>query len=132
MISTSTFVFALALAAGGLVALAWIIFDQRAERRATALWRSTYESFVRNLRSRLDAVEKQTPTALAVEVVELRDAVARLAKTQQRFQGRFDQYVSPDPRPDNSPPTDPRATFVDRDALRREHAKDIMPAGIRK
>lgn len=126
MTSENISVFALVLVVAECAALVWIIYTLKAETRAQASWRSTYENAVRSLRVRLDSVEKQSPTELAVQVVELRDAVARLAKTQQRFQGRFDQYMAPEARPDNSPPT------LDRDALRREHASSIMPVGTRK
>jgi len=122
----SIFAFVLVLVAASVGVLAWNIFDLRAQSRAMASWRSTYESYAKSLREKLDAARRESPVELAARVVELGDAVARLAKTQQRFQGRFDQYVNPDARPDNSPPT------LDRDALRRANAEAIMPAGIRK
>lgn len=126
MISTSIFVFVLVLVAAECVALVWIISAHRRETRAAVSWQLSCANVTKRLRERLDALEKQTPTALAVEVVELRDAVARLAKTQQRFQGRFDQYVHPDPRPDNAPPS------MTREQLRLEHAASIMPTGVKR
>jgi len=82
--------------------------------------------FTKNWRKRIEDLEKDAPHSLAVQVAELADAVARLTRTHQRFAGRFDQYVKQDAMPDNGPPT------LDRDALRREHAGAIMPAGIKR
>lgn len=120
------FVFALVGLVATSAAVVWLIFDLRQQARTQALWRSTYESFTKQLRIRLADVEKQSPVALAAQVAELSDAVSRLSKVQQRFQGRFDQYVHAEAMPDNAPPT------IDRDALRRAHADDILPVGVRR
>jgi len=125
MISTSIFAFVLVLVVAECAALVWIIYAHRQQTRAAVSWQLNVANVCKRLRERLDVVEKTTPMALAVEVVELRDAVARLAKTQQRFQGRFDQYVH-EPGPDNAPPT------LTRDELRREHAASIMPTGVKR
>lgn len=126
MISANIFGFVLVLVAAECVALVWIIFSLRQATREQGSWTSTYATVIKNLRQRLDNVEKEAPTTLALEVVELRDAVARLRLTHQRFAGRFDQYVKQDSMPDKAPPP------LDRDALRREHANTIMPAGVKR
>lgn len=124
MTSGSIFGFVLALVVAQCAAIVWLIFETQAEKRAGRLWRSTYESVCKNLREKFGELQQQSPTELAVRVAELDDAVKRLAKTHQRFAGRFDQYVHEDSRPDNSPPT------LDRDALRRANAGSIVPPGV--
>lgn len=120
----------LALVVVGCGVLALIIYGLRREQLRERSWRSTLATNCAKLSSKCDSLEKQSPVELAARVAELSDAVQRLAKTQQRFQGRFDQYVSPppnpDPRPDRAPPT------LTRDELRRAHAASIMPAGFNR
>ena len=131
------FVFVLALLVAGNVALAWIISDRRRETQAVALWRSTIDKKLNDygakwnaelarIREKLHVVEAQSPVELGIKVVELSEAVERLRKTHQKFAGRISQELGADPRPDNAPPS------IDREELRRQHAKDIMPTGIRK
>lgn len=137
METSSIFAFVLALLVVGNVALAWIISDRRRETQAVALWRSTidkrlseygakWNAELMKIREKLHAVEAQSPVELGIRVVELADAVERLRKTHQRFAGRVSQELGGDPRPDNSPPT------LDRDALRREHASAMIPAGLKR
>jgi hypothetical protein len=137
METSSIFAFVLALLVAGNVALAWIIYATRREMQGTASSLSTIASAFAKWRDRLTQLQSehsaklvelaaQSPVELGVRVVELADAVERLRKTHQRFAGRVSQELGADPRPDNSPPT------IDRDELRRAHAKDIMPAGVRK
>ncbi len=86
MIYVSIFAFALALGAVVFVALVSI-----------TLWRLRREldSRVATMRSNLHALSARlnakiaTPVTLEAKVAELNDAVARLARTQQRFAGRF-------------------------------------------
>lgn len=89
-------IFACVLALGAAVfgVLAWIISLRL--RLEAELGRSTTNSNLKALSARLatltENVSKMRSTSapgLAVQVAELSDAVARLAKTQQRFAGKF-------------------------------------------
>lgn len=136
METSSIFAFVLALVVAGNVALAWIIYVLQRETRERVSRLSTTASEwakrivkqgseLERITSRLAAVEGQSPVELGVRVVELADAVERLRKTHQRFAGRISQELGTDgERPSQAP--------TDRDALRREHASSIMPAGVRK
>lgn len=137
MQTSNIFVFVLALLVAGNAALAWIIYETRRETKATASSLSTIASAFAKWRDRLTQlhsetsaklaeVEAQSPLELGVKVVELSEAVERLRKTHQKFAGRISQELGTDHRPDNAPPT------IDRDELRRAHAKDIMPAGLKR
>jgi hypothetical protein len=94
MTDAAIFVFALVLLAGTNVGLGSLIYATRREARATRSivdkWRQAWPAFAERLKN----VEKQSPTTLAAEVAELSEAVARLKATHQRFQGRFDQFVT--------------------------------------
>jgi hypothetical protein len=137
MDAASIFAFVLALVVAGNVALAWIIYGLKQETRATASslstiasafakWRDRLTEQSAKLSSKLAEVEAQSPLELGVKVVELSEAVERLRKTHQKFAGRVSQELGADPRPDNNPPT------LDRDALRREHASAMIPAGLKR
>lgn len=130
------YVFVLALLVAGNAALGWIIYDLKRQTRATASsldtiatafakWRDRLTLKQTELGGQLVEVKAQSPLQLSVEVAELKDAVARLAKTHQRFAGRFDRQMA-DAAPDNGPPT------LSRDDLRREHAASILPAGVKR
>lgn len=136
----NTFVFVLALVVAGNVVLGWIIYDLRRQHRALA---SSLDTTDKNSRlslaklantttehsKRLVDLAASSPAALPVlgaQVAELAEAVERLRKTHQRFAGRVSEELWREAAPDNAPPT------LDRDALRREHASAIMPAGLRK
>ena len=94
VIYESIFVCALVLVALTCAALVWLISSTRQRRNGAvahvAQLRKAYDSYFARYAERIAALEKQSPTELAAKVVSLDDAVARLAKTQQRFQGRFD------------------------------------------
>lgn len=124
MIFDFIFGFVLALVVGGCVALASITLGLRRETRDAALRTATLRQRFEKQSLRLDDLQAQSPTELAGRVAELSETVARLASTQRRFQGRFDQYVHEKP----SEPDEP----TDRAALRRAHAASIMPTGIRR
>lgn len=137
METSSIFAFVLALLVAGNVALAWIIYDLKRQTQATASslstiasafakWRDRLTEQSAKLSSKLAEVEAQSPLELGVKVVELSEAVERLRKTHQKFAGRISQELGGDPRPDNAPPT------LDRDALRREHASAMIPAGLKR
>lgn len=95
MTSASIFVFVLVLVAGACVVLAWIIFDLRRETQALASWRDTTTNALKGYSERLVAAERESPQSLGARVDELDEAVRRVRFTQQRFAGRFDQYVKP-------------------------------------
>lgn len=127
-------VLALLCAAWGV--LAWNLYQLRGDVRAAqssltsianafAKWRERLTTELGAHGKKLAELEEQSPVELGARVVELTEAVERLRKTQQRFAGRFAQELA-DPRPDNAPPT------IDRDELRRAHAKDIIPAGLKR
>lgn len=85
---------ALALVAVVCAALAWITSSRRTLelRLAQSLTdRSLTEHATRleSLARIVSELKSTAPSSLAAEVVELSDAVARLAKTQQRFAGTF-------------------------------------------
>lgn len=137
---SSIFVFVLALLVVGNVALAWIISDRRRETQAVALWRSTidkrlseygakWNAELLKIRAKLDAVEAQSPLELGVKVVELSEAVERLRKTHQKFAGRISQELGAADIPDSAITG---GTPAQRDELRRQHARDIMPAGLKR
>ena len=137
MDAASIFAFVLALVVAGNVALAWIIYDTRRRTLGTASslstiasafakWRDTLTQKQSALSAKLAEVEAQSPLELGVKVVELTEAVERLRKTHQKFAGRISQELGADARPDNAPPT------LDRDALRREHASAMIPAGLKR
>lgn len=137
MDAASIFAFVLALVVAANVALAWIIYDLRRQTQATASslstiasafakWRDRLTEQSAKLSSKLAEVEAQSPLELGVKVVELSEAVERLRKTHQKFAGRISQELGTDHRPDNAPPT------LDRDALRREHASAMIPAGLKR
>jgi len=88
------FAFVLAFAALISVAVLWLTSLRR--QLELESWRATVTSNFRQLAAKLATADahlktlKQTaPAGLAAQVVELSDAVARLAKTQQRFAGKF-------------------------------------------
>lgn len=95
MIYANTFVSVLALVVAASVALVWTISSRRTRALESQL--STTQSNLKALVAKLvDAqrsisdLKSTAPTALAAEVVALREAVSKLADTQRRFQGRFD------------------------------------------
>lgn len=94
MISTNTFAFVLALGAVAGAALLWI--TSLRQEAATELRLSTLVSNLRTVSAKVVTLEQRiskltaiAPAGLSAQVVELSDAVARLAKTQQKFAGRF-------------------------------------------
>jgi hypothetical protein len=87
------FVCALVLLAVGCAVLGFLIADQRLTLRGMAGQHALHERRFTNYAIKLGELQKQSPTQLAAEVGALAEAVQRLRATQQRFQGRFDQYV---------------------------------------
>lgn len=88
------FAFALVLLAAGSVVLAWLILILRNDVTSLRGTNSTFERRFVNTAIKLGELTKASPASLAAEVAALDDAVSRLRATQQRFQGRFDQYMS--------------------------------------
>lgn len=137
MILENIFVFVLALVAFGCVALGWTIFDLKRQMRDAESSRSTTVSgCVESLRrltatlkehgAKLAELEAQSPVELGTRVVELSEAVERLRRTHQRFAGRVSQELSQQDQ------DAAQVEVVDRNELRRAHAKEIMPAGLKR
>lgn len=88
------FASALALAAVVLAALAWIIslrLKLESELSRTSMHNSlkTLSAKLVTLQDNVAKLRSTSPVGLSAEVAELSGAVARLAKTQQRFAGKF-------------------------------------------
>lgn len=98
VISASTFGFALALVVVVFVAVVLIIWlrltAELGSLRSTSVSSSTScEKKLETLRVTVSELKREAPATLAAEVAALHEAVNRLRHVQQRFQGRFDQYV---------------------------------------
>lgn len=94
MISVSTFACVLALGAVAGAALLWITSLRReaaleSRLSTTVMSLRTVSAKLVTLEQRVSRLNATAPAGLAAQVVELSDAVARLAKTQQRFAGKF-------------------------------------------
>lgn len=72
---------------------AWIIYDLSKTVTSLLGQASRHERLFTQVGIKLGELKKESPVALAAEVAALSEAVARLKATQQRFQGRFDQYM---------------------------------------
>lgn len=94
MTDANIYAFALVLLVAGNVALAWLTLSLRKDVSSLRGTASTFERRFVNIGIKLGELTKASPANLAAEVVSLGEAVARLRATHQRFQGRFDQYVS--------------------------------------
>lgn len=102
------FACALVVLVATCVALAWLILklhDDVTSLRGTA---SAFERRFVNTAIKLGELQKASPVNLAAEVVALGEAVARMRATHQRFQGRFDQYVTQQIDTDQDVPDDPK------------------------
>lgn len=117
--SVNTFAFVLALAAVVFAAVAWITSWIHAREHALRM-----NSFEKSAEKQLRDLEKQSPSNLAAEVAALSDAVTRVAITQRKFAGRFDQFAAKGTEP-------PRKESPDetRARLRAEHGLPTMPRG---
>jgi len=98
LISASTYGFAFALVAVPFASLVWIIWLRltlalESQRATTTQLQKTLHAIAAELRKGLSEAQRAAPATLAAEVADLAAAVSRLRTTQQRFQGRFDQYV---------------------------------------
>lgn len=105
------FACALALAAVVLGALAWTISLRL--KLETELRHATTQSNLSRLAAKqttlhenFSAMKSTSAPKLAAEVAELSDAVARLAKTQQRFAGKYYAEGGPAARSNNQPDID--------------------------
>lgn len=95
VISASIFVSVLALVVVACAALAWTIWSRHTHtlNLRLATMQNNLSLCMRRLaeQQRINSELKSTvPSALAAEVADLREAVAKLRDTQRRFQGRFD------------------------------------------
>lgn len=77
--------------------------------QALELQQSTMLNSLRNcvpriaaLQQSVTALKSTAPTSLAAEVVDLREAVSKLAQTQRKFQGRFDATRQHESAPTNN------------------------------
>lgn len=104
------FACALVLLAGTCAALVWLISILRNDVTSLRGMASTFERRFVNTAIKLGELQKASPANLAAEVVSLGEAVARLKATHQRFQGRFDQYVTQqlDDSSSDNQPDDPK------------------------
>lgn len=107
MTDANIYAFALVLLAAGNVALAWLTLSLRSDVNSLRGTASTFERRFVNIGIKLGELQKASPVNLAAEVVSLGEAVARLRATHQRFQGRFDQYVTQGAGADDDGPDDP-------------------------
>lgn len=71
-------------------------------------------------------ISAAAPSTLAAQVVELSDAVARLAKTQQRFAGKF--YAKGGPAARDEAPQHVTVNGIDDPELQAELALQRAPA----
>lgn len=110
MIWIATFGFVLALVAVACAALALTI-SSRLTREQTS-WRAQTETrFAKALAtlnerasavtSKLQELERHSPSKLSAEVAELSDAVIRLSETQRRFAGRWHAKRQHEPAPNS-------------------------------
>ena len=94
VINATIFASVLALVAVAIAAHAWITLwrlQLETESRLSTITNSckTLAVQLRTVNERVSKLTATAPSGLAVQVAELSDAVARLAKTQQRFAGKY-------------------------------------------